>query len=30
MGKLRIENKRCGKEIGNSLEFDFAVPPPHS
>ena len=22
--------KESGTEIGNSLEFDFAVPPPHS
>jgi len=24
------KKKKCGTEIGNSLEFDFVVPPPHS
>jgi len=25
-----IRKKESGTEIGNSLEFDFVVPPPHS
>jgi len=25
-----IDAKESGTEIGNSLEFDFVVPPPHS
>jgi len=25
-----IEKNESGTEIGNSLEFDFVVPPPHS
>jgi len=24
------KKKESGTEIGNSLEFDFVVPPPHS
>ena len=27
---FRIVKKESGTEIGNSLEFDFVVPPPHS
>ena len=27
--KLKFQNE-SGTEIGNSLEFDFVVPPPHS
>ena len=26
----RLSKKESGTEIGNSLEFDFVVPPPHS
>ena len=26
----RLYRKESGTEIGNSLEFDFVVPPPHS
>ena len=29
-GELRAVKKESGTEIGNSLEFDFVVPPPHS
>jgi len=25
-----MSKKESGTEIGNSLEFDFVVPPPHS
>jgi len=25
-----LQKKESGTEIGNSLEFDFVVPPPHS
>ena len=28
--KLNRQNKESGTEIGNSLEFDFVVSPPHS
>ncbi|MTS07519.1 hypothetical protein GMC92_08165 [Streptococcus parasanguinis] len=29
--QISIERKKeSGTEIGNSLEFDFVVPPPHS
>ena len=27
--KKCINNEESGTEIGNSLEFDFVVPPPH-
>ena len=27
---FRREKSESGTEIGNSLEFDFVVPPPHS
>jgi len=27
---LPCSKKESGTEIGNSLEFDFVVPPPHS
>ncbi len=29
-GDFRSEKRESGTEIGNSLEFDFVVPPPHS
>jgi len=28
--KELLTKKESGTEIGNSLEFDFVVPPPHS
>ena len=30
MGPIFYTKKESGTEIGNSLEFDFVVPPPHS
>ena len=30
MGFIFYTKKESGTEIGNSLEFDFVVPPPHS
>jgi len=30
MSRKLLTEKESGTEIGNSLEFDFVVPPPHS
>jgi len=30
MDLKRNKEREIGTEIGNSLEFDFVVPPPHS
>ena len=29
-GRMDLGTRESGTEIGNSLEFDFVVPPPHS